>query len=206
MTSTTVPEFQHRTVLLDEAVDALALDGARAVQRQRIDRFVKQHRAMLKFRHRCGCHHGTLEREIGEYIGGAGFNRLLLFFRLFGGIPDFEVGAHAHHHHFAFEADGGPQFRRNEDAAGRVHFDVGGVTEEDPLPRAGLHRPLGNLLTVLFPHRAGEQHDAAIGMAGQGEAAFALDRERVTMLGGDGHPAFCIEIDCGRALKHGITF
>ncbi|MEO7494294.1 MAG: 16S rRNA (cytosine(1402)-N(4))-methyltransferase RsmH [Massilia sp.] len=30
MTSITVPEFQHRTVLLDEAVDALALDGVRA--------------------------------------------------------------------------------------------------------------------------------------------------------------------------------
>jgi 16S rRNA (cytosine1402-N4)-methyltransferase len=30
MTTTAVPEFQHRTVLLDEAVDALALDGARA--------------------------------------------------------------------------------------------------------------------------------------------------------------------------------
>ena len=30
MTSTPVPEFQHRTVLLDEAVDALALHGARA--------------------------------------------------------------------------------------------------------------------------------------------------------------------------------
>ncbi|MRW91630.1 16S rRNA (cytosine(1402)-N(4))-methyltransferase RsmH [Duganella sp. FT80W] len=30
MNTTTVPEFQHRTVLLDEAVDALALDGARA--------------------------------------------------------------------------------------------------------------------------------------------------------------------------------
>ncbi len=30
MTITSVPEFQHRTVLLDEAVDALALDGARA--------------------------------------------------------------------------------------------------------------------------------------------------------------------------------
>jgi 16S rRNA (cytosine1402-N4)-methyltransferase len=30
MTMTSVPEFQHRTVLLDEAVDALALDGARA--------------------------------------------------------------------------------------------------------------------------------------------------------------------------------
>jgi 16S rRNA (cytosine1402-N4)-methyltransferase len=30
MTSTPVPEFQHRTVLLDEAVDALALDGLRA--------------------------------------------------------------------------------------------------------------------------------------------------------------------------------
>src|SRR3954451_5459295 len=30
MTTTSVPEFQHRTVLLDEAVDALAIDGARA--------------------------------------------------------------------------------------------------------------------------------------------------------------------------------
>ena len=30
MTTTAVPEYQHRTVLLDEAVDALALDGARA--------------------------------------------------------------------------------------------------------------------------------------------------------------------------------
>jgi len=30
MTTTAVPEFQHRTVLLDEAVDALALTGARA--------------------------------------------------------------------------------------------------------------------------------------------------------------------------------
>jgi len=30
MTTTAVPEFQHRTVLLDEAVDALAIDGARA--------------------------------------------------------------------------------------------------------------------------------------------------------------------------------
>jgi hypothetical protein len=43
-------------------------------------------------------------------------------------------------------------------------------------------------------------------MARQGEAAFALDRERVTVLGRDGHPAFGIEIDCGRALKHVITF
>jgi hypothetical protein len=30
MTLQPVPEFQHRTVLLDEAVDGLALDGARA--------------------------------------------------------------------------------------------------------------------------------------------------------------------------------
>ena len=30
MTENTVPELQHRTVLLDEAVDALALVGARA--------------------------------------------------------------------------------------------------------------------------------------------------------------------------------
>ena len=30
MTTVAVPEFQHRTVLLDEAVDALAIDGARA--------------------------------------------------------------------------------------------------------------------------------------------------------------------------------
>jgi 16S rRNA (cytosine1402-N4)-methyltransferase len=30
MNPTTMPAFQHRTVLLDEAVDALALDGARA--------------------------------------------------------------------------------------------------------------------------------------------------------------------------------
>ncbi|MBB3224683.1 16S rRNA (cytosine(1402)-N(4))-methyltransferase RsmH [Pseudoduganella umbonata] len=30
MTNTAVPEFQHRTVLLDEAVDALAIAGARA--------------------------------------------------------------------------------------------------------------------------------------------------------------------------------
>jgi hypothetical protein len=43
-------------------------------------------------------------------------------------------------------------------------------------------------------------------MARQGEAAFTLDRQRVTVLGRDGHPAFGIEIDCGRALKHVITF
>src|SRR4051812_16592530 len=30
MISTTVPELQHRTVLLDEAVDALAIEGSRA--------------------------------------------------------------------------------------------------------------------------------------------------------------------------------
>src|SRR5687767_5737321 len=30
MTTVAVPEFQHRTVLLDEAVDALSLAGARA--------------------------------------------------------------------------------------------------------------------------------------------------------------------------------
>ena len=30
MTTTSVPEFQHRTVLLDEAVDALDLGGGRA--------------------------------------------------------------------------------------------------------------------------------------------------------------------------------
>jgi len=35
---------------------------------------------------------------------------------------------------------------------------------------------------------------------------FSSDRKRVTMLGGDRHPALCIKIDCGRALKHGITF
>ena len=39
-------------------------------------------------------------------------------------------------------------------------------------------------------------------MAGQGETAVALDGERVTVPGRDRHPAFCIEIDCGRALKH----
>jgi hypothetical protein len=43
-------------------------------------------------------------------------------------------------------------------------------------------------------------------VARQGEAAFALNRERVTVLGRDRHPAFGIEIDCGRALKHGFTF
>jgi hypothetical protein len=117
-----------------------------------------------------------------------------------------KVRAHAHHHDFAFEADGGAQLGRDQDAAGGVHFDIGGVAKENTLPRAGLQRPLGDLLTVLFPHGAGEEHDAAVGMAGQREAAFALDRERVTVLGGDRHPAFSIEIDCGRALKHGITF
>ena len=30
MTENTVPELQHRTVLLEEAVDALAIEGARA--------------------------------------------------------------------------------------------------------------------------------------------------------------------------------
>lgn len=30
MTTVAVPEYQHRTVLLDEAVDALDLEGARA--------------------------------------------------------------------------------------------------------------------------------------------------------------------------------
>ena len=30
MNAIPVPELQHRTVLLDEAVDGLALDGARA--------------------------------------------------------------------------------------------------------------------------------------------------------------------------------
>jgi hypothetical protein len=43
-------------------------------------------------------------------------------------------------------------------------------------------------------------------VARESEAAFALDRKRVTMLGRDRHPAFGIKIDCGRALKHGITF
>jgi hypothetical protein len=43
-------------------------------------------------------------------------------------------------------------------------------------------------------------------MARQSEAAFALDRERVTVLGRDRHPAFSIEINCGRALKHVDTF
>jgi hypothetical protein len=43
-----------------------------------------------------------------------------------------------------------------------------------------------------------------MGVLGEREAAFALHCECVTMLGGDRHPAFGIEIDCGRALEHGF--
>ena len=39
---------------------------------------------------------------------------------------------------------------------------------------------------------------------GEREASFALNCECVTMLGRDGHPAFGIEVDCGRALEHGF--
>jgi hypothetical protein len=71
-------------------------------------------------------------------------------------------------------------------------------------PGAGRHRPGGDLLAVRFPHRAREKQQAAVGVLGQRQAAFALNGERVTVLGRDGHPAFSIEIDRGSALKHGV--
>ena len=63
---------------------AVDVNAMRAVARQveRIDRFSKRHRAMLKLRHRKQCHYGALEKN-GKYIGSAGIDRLLFLFGQF---------------------------------------------------------------------------------------------------------------------------
>jgi hypothetical protein len=83
-------------------------------------------------------------------------------------------------------------FRGNQDAAGRIHLDVGGITQQDALPAASRHRPRGDLVALGFPDVARIHQQAAVRVFGKREASFALNHQGVTMLGRDGHPAFRI--------------
>jgi hypothetical protein len=48
---------------------------------------------------------------------------------------------------------------------------------------------------MFFPHRAREEQQATVRVSGKRHTAFTLLQQGVTMLGGDRHPPFCIEID-----------
>ena len=81
------------------------------------------------------------------------------------------------------------------DPSGAVELDIDGIAKENTLPRTGRHRPGSDLLAMLFPHRARKEQQAALWMLGQRDATFALKCQGVTMLGWNGHPPFCIEVD-----------
>jgi len=53
-----------------------------------------------------------------------------------------------------------------------------------------------------FPYRAREEQQAAVRMFGQGDTTLTLQKQCVTMPRRNSHPAFGIEIERGRALKH----
>jgi hypothetical protein len=55
---------------------------------------------------------------------------------------------------------------------------------------------------MVFPHRTWEEEQATVRMFRQGDAPLALQLQCVAMPGWNGHPAFGIEIERRRALKH----
>lgn len=109
---------------------------------------------------------------------------------------------HAHHHHVARQAGGRAQLGRDQDATGAIEIDIGGIAEKNALPGARGNRPFGNFFAAHFPHGTREEQQATIRMLGQGDAAFALQKQGVAMPGWNSHPAFGIEIERRRALKH----
>src|SRR5688572_8765057 len=54
-------------------------------------------------------------------------------------VPDFEMAALPDEHHLPRDARVVAQFGRDEQAAGRIGFDLLGETDEQALPAVGLH-------------------------------------------------------------------
>ena len=175
---------QNQAAMAAAAKRAIDVNAVRTLARQveGIDRFIEQHRAMLKFRHRELCHYGALERKIGKYIGGAGIDRLLFFVGQFGGIPYFKVAAHADHHDFARQPDGVAQFGRDQHAAGRSTRRRA-VAGKNALSGAA---DMGQAAICVcgVSHTGGEKTSTAIGVL-SGSNGLRSDRQRVTVAGID---------------------
>ena len=95
------------------------------------------------------------------------------------------------------------QFGRDEDTARGIHVHIHGVTQKNAFPPLGRHGKLGNALAKFFPLGAGENHEAAVRVLGDGELARCRGRQDVTMPGRHGQPTFRIETQRGGTLKHG---
>ena len=139
--------WNHATVLLNEAVNALFLDGASNYP----------------------------DAASGTYVdatfGRGGHSRLILS-RLSesGRLIAFDRDPMAVAEAAAItDSRCGPQLRRNQDAACAVHLDVHGIAQEDSLPPLSLHWQLRNALTETLPLCAREHHQATMWVFGDGE-------------------------------------
>ncbi|MCY1378870.1 hypothetical protein D9M69_665380 [compost metagenome] len=110
--------------------------------------------------------------------------------------------AQTEQHHIARHTGSVAQFRRDQDPAGAVQFHVLSVAQQQPLQRAGRHGKGGDLLALLFPLGPRVDQQAAVRVASQGQPAFGLRHERVTMPGRNRDPSLGIQRERAASLKH----
>jgi hypothetical protein len=100
------------------------------------------------------------------------------------------------------DAGGGAQFGRHEHAAGAVELHVHRVAQEDSLPPLRGHGERGDAFTKFFPFGTRENHEAAVGVLGDGELVGGGGGQDVTVPGRHGKPPLRIETQRRRALEH----
>ncbi len=144
---------------------------------------------------------GRLPRGERDRAGG-----LLLPLRV---VPQLELVALPHEHDVMVEAGVLAQRGRHEDAAGAVHVDFVGVTDEEPLQSADLvverRQPHESRLDRL-PRRARVHEQASAGVGGDDERALAVvgrSGERGAMLAGNREPPLGVERELRHAAKDG---
>jgi len=103
------------------------------------------------------------------------------------------MGTHSEQHDVLVECSALPELGRDQQPTGAVELDVGRIAEKKALPGARTDRQARDPLAHRLPDRAGREQQAAVGMAGQGQATFALKHQRFAMTRRDRHPALGIE-------------
>ncbi|MCK7524942.1 MAG: hypothetical protein MZV64_48715 [Ignavibacteriales bacterium] len=109
-------------------------------------------------------------------------------------VPELEMRAHAEQHDVAFELSRAAQLGRDEDAAGAVEVDVRRVAREGAAAEARAGRRSRAIRSRCASHvgrRIDEQ--AAVRMAGEGQAAVAVRRQGIAVTAGHGKSPFAVQ-------------
>ena len=101
--------------------------------------------------------------------------------------------AHAEKHDVAFELGRTAQFGRDQDAAGAVEIDVRRAPKQKPLQGARGVRQPRDPLALRFPRRPRIDEQAAVRVAGEGQAAVTARRQGIAVTAGHGKSPFAVQ-------------